>query len=170
MSEVTLIISMLPFMIERMEGNKPMFKEGVLLKMNADRVGEPYDEESFRELLITVFHAIGKANKVLFQREHHTNNGEVDPYLEVERLLLDSRKRIFELMEPIEKHAQDAAKEAKKWFDQAGAAIDKEEQRRILRQPTPTAENPEIEEEPEASEDQGEPQRGKSRDVNGTQN
>lgn len=140
MNEVTLIISCLPFMIERMRHEKIIWKDGILEKMNHERTGELYTEETLKDFVIDVFDAIAKANKALFNREANgiNSNGEIeDPYLEIERLLLHSRRKIYEMMEPIEKHAKEASKEVKAWFKKAGSAIDQEEQRRLLQRERP---------------------------------
>ncbi|RPA76254.1 hypothetical protein BJ508DRAFT_331326 [Ascobolus immersus RN42] len=137
MSEVTLLISFVPFMLDRVHHEKPVWKDGILQKMNADR-SEPFDNVTFTKFITDVFDSIAKANKVLFKREVYVRDCYAeDPYLEIERILLHSRKKIFEMMEPLEKHAQASSAEMKEWFENAGSAIDKEEQRRLLQRERP---------------------------------
>ncbi|RPA74127.1 hypothetical protein BJ508DRAFT_333369 [Ascobolus immersus RN42] len=136
MHEVTLILSMLPFMIERMQNEKSIWKESVLVRMNEQRTDEPWDGQTLKEFVIEVYDSIAKANRALFRREITTTDGE-DPYLEIERLLLHSRRKIFELLEPIEKHAQAATESAKEWFANAEKLIDKDDQRCLLQREKP---------------------------------
>lgn len=123
MSEVTLTVSMLPFILYRMEGQ--IFKPSIIKRMNKGRAADDQlDTHKLKMLLIDTFLAMAKANKLLFAREIQCDYKEPgDPYLEQERLIILARQKIFELLQPIEAYAKKEAELIQKQQDESNKAF-----------------------------------------------
>ncbi|RPA74781.1 hypothetical protein BJ508DRAFT_332723 [Ascobolus immersus RN42] len=126
MREVTLTVSMLPFILQRMdEKAKKIFKPSAIEKMNKKRndqnstimespdyspdtteLLELLDPTSLKDLLIQVFLAVAKGNRSLFAREIASTSDFIDPYMELETLIVAGRDKIYELLAPIQEAAK----------------------------------------------------------------
>lgn len=122
MSEVSCLISMLPFMLDRMDQKVKLFKDTIYEKLNADRPeSEKFDQRSLTDVLIKTFLAVSKSNSLTFARKVDTvadSNGQ-DGYRRMEEALVQARKMVFELISPIQKVKQAEARATNKDMDEA---------------------------------------------------
>lgn len=102
MSEVTSIISCTPFILKRMRATKALFRPKILTIMNQDR-DIKLNTSSFKDMVTNVFFSVARSNKAVFAREVKVASDVSDPYEELDRLVLESRRQIYDFIEPIEK-------------------------------------------------------------------
>ncbi|RPA77287.1 hypothetical protein BJ508DRAFT_330386 [Ascobolus immersus RN42] len=128
MNEVTLMISHMPFMFKRMDTTLDLFKPTTIAKMNSyhEKNGNPLvDTPLVMKSLIDTFLSIAKANRVIFSYEFDASIDGADPYAELESLLMVSRKKVFDLLLPLDKDAKEKAEKLREDYDIAKAVVEK---------------------------------------------
>lgn len=164
MSEVTMTVSMLPFILQRMDHNKKIFKPSVLAKMNLHRdPTDKLDNKKLKLLLIDTFMTVSKANHLLFGREVRLPTGayEEDPYAEMEEAILLAREKIFALLAPLEAYAKEEAQKKQAFQDLSEQALfamlkrEAEEKRRAKERGDAQESSSEEDNEDELEDDEG---------------